>query len=255
MTLACILIGALALGLCVVLAALRRKTQRLRVLNRQLETQAQDLQRLQQSCARFAPANVIDRIATDGSDSGAQRKEITALFVDIVGFTPLSEQLDPDDLAQILNGYYQCMSDAISRNQGHVSTFLGDGILAYFGAFHPNPWQSDDAFRTALAMREALIEYNRDLNARNFPSLKIGIGIHRGAVVAGLIGSRDRMEYACVGRTVNIAARVQALTRDFGVDILLTEAVREHMSPGAALRAMTPCDVKGISEKISTFSI
>lgn len=255
MTLAYILIGALVLSLCVVLWVCRRQGQRLRFLTRQLGVQAQDLQRLQQSCARFAPANVIDRIATDGSDSGAQRKEITALFADIVGFTPLSEQLDPDDLAHILNGYYQCMSDAISRNQGHVSTFLGDGILAYFGAFDPNPWQSDDAFRTALAMRKAIIQYNHDLNARKFPSLRIGIGIHRGTVVAGLIGSRDRMEYACVGRTVNIAARVQALTRDFEVDILLTDAVRQHMSPGAVLRAMAPTNVKGISEPISTFSI
>jgi adenylate cyclase len=155
----------------------------------------------------------------------------------------------------VLNGYYQHMSDAITAHRGHVSTFLGDGILAFFGAFEPNPWQCDDAVRAAVAMREALENYNKQLEKEGLPSLSIGIGLHRGMVLAGLIGTRERMEYACVGRTVNLSARVQTLTRTHGVDILLTEPVRSHLDPAFKLRALPPQPVKGIAEPVVTYAL
>lgn len=245
----------LAAALLVAVAALYREWRRNRTLRAQLEAAAVELQQLQQSCARFAPANVIDRVVTDGLESAAERKEVTALFADIVGYTALSERLEPPLLARVLNGYYQRMCDAIVANRGHVSTFLGDGILAYFGAFEPNPWQSDDALRAALAMRGALAGYNAELSAQGLPALAIGIGLHRGVVLAGLVGSRERMEYACVGRAVNVAARVQALTREHGVDLLLTEAVRARLDPAFAVRALPAAPVKGIAEPIVTYSV
>ena len=241
--------------LAVAAVALWRQRRQLAAQRRQLDGAAAELQRLQQSCARFAPANVIDRVATDGVGAAAERKEITALFADIVGYTPLSERLEAPVLARLLNGYYQRMSDAIAAHRGHVSTFLGDGILAYFGAFEPNPWQSDDALKAALAMREALDAYNRELESEGLPPLAIGIGLHRGTVLAGLVGSRERTEYACVGRAVNLAARVQALTREHGVAVLLTEAVREKLDPGFALRALPATPVKGIAEPVVTYTV
>jgi class 3 adenylate cyclase len=246
------LLGA---ALAAALLALYRKAARERALRAQLEGAAAELQRLQQSCARFAPANVIDRVVTDGRDAAAERKEITALFADIVGYTALSEQLEPKVLARLLNGYYQRMSDAISAHRGHVSTFLGDGILAYFGAFEPNPWQGDDALRAALAMRAALADYSRELEQEGLPRLAIGIGLHRGMVLAGLVGSRERSEYACVGRTVNVAARVQALTREHGVDVLLTEEVRARLDPSFRLRALPAMQVKGIDVPVVTYTV
>ena len=248
------MIALLAAALLVALAILYRQRVQARTLRAQLQTAALELQHLQQSCARFAPANVIDRVATDGIEASAERKEITALFADIVGYTPLSERLEPAVLARLLNGYYQRMCDAITQNRGHVSTFLGDGILAYFGAFEPNPWQSDDALRASLAMRRALVDYNRELTAQNLPPLAIGIGLHRGIVLAGLVGSPDRMEYACVGRTVNVAARVQTLTRTHGVDVLMTEEVRGKINPAVALRALPATPVKGIAEPVVTYT-
>ena len=114
----------------------------------------------------------------------------------------------------MLNGYFQRMSDAIHEHRGHVSTFLGDGILAYFGALRPDPWQCDDAVRGgARDARGDPPTTTRELAREGLPPLAVGIGIHRGPGLAGLIGSRERMEYAFVGRTVNLAARVQALTR------------------------------------------
>ena len=164
-----------------------------------------------------------------GTEATAERKVVTALFADLVGYTALSERLEPAVLARVLNGYFQRMSDTIHEHRGHVSTFLGDGILAYFGALQPNPWQCDDAVRAALAMREAIREYNGELAHEGLPPLAVGIGIHRGPGLAGLIGSRERMEYGFVGRTVNLAARVQGLTRTHRVDILVTEALRAEL--------------------------
>jgi class 3 adenylate cyclase len=180
---------------------------------------------------------------------------VTALFADLVGYTAMSERLDATVLARVLNGYFQRMSDAIHEHRGHVSTFLGDGILAYFGALQPNPWQSADAVRAALAMRAAIADYNRELAHEGLPALSVGIGIHRGAGLTGLIGSRERMEYGFVGRTVNLAARVQALTRTHGVDILVTDAVRSELDASFRLDAMPPEMVKGIAEPVCSHAV
>jgi class 3 adenylate cyclase len=198
---------------------------------------------------------VVDRLLTDGAEAAAVRKEVTALFADVVAYTTLAEQLDPPVLARVLNGYYQRMSDAIAQHSGHVSTFIGDGILAYFGAFEPNPWQSDDAVRAALAMRQAVAEYNGELAAEGLAPLAIGIGLHRGTVLAGLVGTRERMEYACIGRTVNVAARVQTLTRTHQTDILITGAVREPLDPTFTLIPQPAAPIKGIAEPIVTFAV
>src|SRR5262245_13749224 len=246
-------VGAvLVAGLAVVCA---RQQARLTELRARLEVAAGDLQRLQESCARFAPATVVDRLLTDGAEAAAVRKEVTALFADVVAYTTLAEQLDPPVLARVLNGYYQRMSDAIAQHSGHVSTFIGDGILAYFGAFDPNPWQSDDAVRAALAMRHALADYNKELAAEGLAPLAIGIGLNRGTVLAGLVGTRERMEYACIGRTVNVAARVQTLTRTHQTDILITDAVRERLDPTFTLMPQPATPIKGIAEPIVTFAV
>jgi class 3 adenylate cyclase len=237
------------IGLCL------RQRARLGELQSRLAVAARDLQRLQQSCARFAPASVVDRLLTDGAEVPPEHKEITALFADVVAYTSLAERLEAPVLARVLNGYYQRMSDAIALHSGHVSTFIGDGILAYFGAFEPNPWQSDDAVRAALAMRRALADYNRELQKDGLPPLAIGIGLHRGTVLAGLVGTRERMEYACIGRTVNVASRVQALTRTHDADILLTGTVRERLDPSFTLVPRPATPIKGIAEPIVTFAV
>lgn len=229
--------------------------RRLHELEARLEGSAAELQRLQDSCSRFAPLRVVDKMVSEGSEIVPERKLVTALFADLVGYTSLSEQLEPPVLAHVLNGYFQCVSDAIAEHHGYVSTFLGDGILAYFGALEPNPWQSDDGARAALAMREALQTYNHQLASEGLPQLAIGVGLHRGAGLAGMIGSRERREYAFVGRTVNLAARVQTLTREHGVDILLTDEVREHLEPRFLLREMPAADVKGFKHKVRTYAL
>jgi class 3 adenylate cyclase len=235
--------------------ALRRQSHRSTILRAQIEAAAKELQQLQEACARLAPAGVVQKLVADGADHSPERKVVTALFSDLVGYTAMSERLEPAVLARVLNGYFQRMSDAIHEHRGHIATFVGDGILAYFGALQPNPWQCDDAVRAALAMRAAIRDYNKELVDEGLPPLAVGIGIHRGPGLAGLVGSRERMEYAFVGRTVNLAARVQTLTRVHQVDILVTEAVRESLDPRFVLALMPPEPVKGIVEPVVTYAV
>jgi class 3 adenylate cyclase len=253
-----VLIAALIVLLAIVGGALYRQQRLTENLRAQLQVAEADLQHLQEACSRLAPAGVVQRLtdrAATGTEPTAERKLVTALFADLVGYTALSERLEPVILARLLNGYFQRMSDAIHEHRGHVSTFLGDGILAYFGALQPNPWQCNDAVCAALAMRKAIREYNAELSREQLPRLAIGIGIHRGVGLAGLIGSRERMEYGFVGRTVNLAARVQALTRTHQVDILVTEALRAELDTRFLLDAMPPEFVKGIDERVVTYAV
>lgn len=252
-----LVLGISLLGLAVVCLATVavRQRSRIRVLEMQLHTATADLQRLQESCARLAPGDLVDRMLTQDPASSAERREVTALFVDLVGFTALSESLSPDVLLQVLNGYIEHMSAAVENHRGHVSTYLGDGILAYFGALEPNPWQCNDAAETALTMRDALAEYNEALRRDGLPELAIGIGLHRGSGLVGMLGTPERMEFAFVGRTVNIAARLQELTRRQDADILLSEAVCSHLAPAFEIQTQPPAHLKGISEPIATYAL
>ncbi len=247
---------ALAVVSAVLLVLLRRKQRETEALRARLERSSSDLERLQTSFSRFAPEEVVERVITGGVSMGGERKEVTALYADLVGYTALSESLDPDALLRILNGYFERMSRAIAEHRGHLSALIGDGLLALFGSLEPDPWQGDEAVRAALDMRAELEAYNRELAEEGLPLLSIGIGLHRGIGVAGLVGSRELMQYAFVGKTINIAARVQDLTRlHDGVDILVTEELRESLDPRFVVRALPPEQVRGISEPVAIFAV
>jgi adenylate cyclase len=247
-------IGALlAAALCAgLLVRARRDAAAARA---RLEGTQHALEDLQRAFARFTPAAVIEEVIARGVSRSAEKKEVTVLFRDLQEFTPMAESLDPGELVRILNGYFQRMSRVVTDARGHVAKFLGDGFMALFGALEPNPWQADDAVRAALGMREALVGYNRELAGRGQPQLRFGVGIHRGTVVAGVMGSPELMEFTVIGDAVNLAARVESLTRAVGADILITEAVRENLDPRFRLRALAPAQVKGKREPVTTWAV
>jgi class 3 adenylate cyclase len=253
-SLAALLALAVAAGAALALALWRSQAQQLR-LQRRLERAAGELQNLQLAFSRFAPDEVVERVIASGVSHMGEKMEATVLFADIVGFTALGERVEPSDLVGILNGYFERMSDAISDHRGHVSTFIGDGILALFGALAPNPWQGNDAVRAALAMRAAMKAYRAELVEKGVPTFSIGIGLHRGRGVAGLVGSRELMEFAFVGRTVNVAARVQELTRQYDADIIVTGSLARTLDPRFRLRELPPTQVKGIAEPLPIYAV
>lgn len=238
------------------LCGLWERGRRTRVaLERRLDAAARRLESLQAAFSRFAPAAVVEEIIARGVSTRSEKKEITVLFADLKGFTLLGERLDADVLVRILNGYFERMSRVITDHQGHVSKFLGDGVLAFFGALAPNPWQANDALYAALAMRAALVEYSSALRAEGLPGLEFGVGIHRGVVVTGVLGSAALVEYGVIGSAVNLAARIEELTRTHDVDILISEAVRDTIDRRFRVRAMPAVAVKGLPDPIVTYAV
>jgi adenylate cyclase len=247
--------AALLAALTALVVQVVRTRRMVAVLERRVEAASTGLEALQQAFSRFAPAQVVEEIIAQGVSTRSEKKDITILFADLQGFTALAERLDPAVLVTILNGYFDRMSRAITAHRGHVAKFIGDGVLALFGALEGNPWQTNDAVHAALAMRAGLADYNTTLAADGLPRLATGVGIHRGTVVAGVIGSAELMEYGVIGRSVNLAARVQGLTRIHGVDILVTEAVRGALDRRFRLRAMPAMEVKGVAGALPTFAV
>lgn len=248
------LVAALALAVAFALAWLHARRAGGR-LGRRLESATRGLEHLQRSFSRFAPDHVVEEAIARGVATTAERREVTVLFADLVGFTALSDRVDPGTLVAILNGYFERMSRVIARNRGHVSAFIGDGILALFGSHEPNPWQADDAAQAALDMRRALADYSAELAERGLPGLSLGVGVHRGTCVAGVVGSPELMQWTVIGRTINIASRVEELTRSHDADILLTDEVRRGLDARFRVRSFPPVQVRGIEEPVALYGL
>lgn len=243
---------ALAAVLAIAWRRARRESARLRL---RVEDATQNLEHLQRSFSHFAPDDVVEEVIARGASTRGERREVTVLFADLVGFTTLSDTVDPTTLVTILNGYFERMSRVITENRGRVSAFIGDGILALFGSNEPNPWQADDGARAALDMREAQQEYNRELEERGLPPLAVGVGLHRGPCVAGIVGSQELMQFTVIGRTINIAARVEALTRSHDADILITREVQRELAPRFQVRELPAVQVRGIEQPVAIFAL
>ncbi len=249
-----VLVGGLLLAGAAAVVVVRLRAERRR-LRRRLEAAAAELQHLQTSFARFAPSAVVEGIVSRRRPIDAEKKDVTVLFADLVSFTALSEALSPEVLVAVLNEYFVRMSRVIDEHRGHVSKFIGDGLMALFGALEPNPWQAHDAVHAALAMRRALAAYNQELAARGLPALRFGVGIHRGTAIAGVIGSHELLEFTVVGRTVNLAARIEGLTRVHQTDILISPAVRAALDPRFVVAELPPHDVRGVADPVTTYAV
>jgi len=249
------LLAAFLLAVGALGAAVARLRRRRLLLERRVEQSARELDRLQRAFARFVPAELVERIATEGQLAGGERREVTVLFADLRDFTQLSERLDPAVVLDVLNGYFLAMSAAIRSHHGHVTRLMGDGIMSVFGALERNPWHVQDAVEAALEMRASLARYNESLRERGLPALSFGVGVHCGAVIAGLVGSEEMQEFTVLGDVVNVASRVEALTRRLGGDILVTREVRGVLGDRFQMTEMPPADIKGKSLPVHTWAI
>jgi len=198
--------------------------------NRRLLTYAVTESASNQDLARFVPAEVAALIKT--SDDGVQLgfgepREATILFLDLEGFTTLSERLAPEDLVRTLNRFYAAVAEPLARHDGVINQFQGDAILATFNAPRLNADHAANAVRAALEIQALLA-------TRTFGDglvLKARIGINTGVAIHGLIGTPDRLGYTVIGDEVNIAARLEALNKEYGTSIIVTEATRNRAGP------------------------
>lgn len=239
-----------------VLAALCiRSGRRSRQFEMLLMAAEDKLEQVQRQFERFVPADVVERLTDSGDVFAPERRQVTMLFADLRGFTALCDQLDPDVTVRILNEYFGHMNRAIARHHGHVTEFVGDGLLALFGALEPNPWQARDSVLAALDMRVALASYNESLRAKGLPELRFGIGIHCGEVVAGVIGTAGLAKFSVTGDPINVASRVEGLTSKHQVDLLVTEEIRRTIGNEFLFQPMPASYVKGKAEPIQTYFV
>jgi adenylate cyclase len=187
---------------------------------------------------------------------GGQKKNLTVLFSDIRGFTTYTEALDPQKIVSMLNDYLSTMSEVIFKHKGTIDKFIGDAIMAVFGA----PIDQEDhparACRVALDMIDSMVDVNHELGAKGFQPLKIGIGINTGEMTVGNIGSERRFDYTVIGDAVNLGSRLEGITKFFGVEVIVSEQTFASVSKDEFLfRELGGVIVKGKNESIEVYQL
>ena len=189
---------------------------------------------------------------------GGERKEMSFLFMDIVGFTPISEHYknndDPEGLVEIINNYLDTMTKIILKNGGTVDKYMGDCIMAFWNAPLPSNNHADMAVKTAYEITEAADVLIAELEEKGLPRIDVGIGINTGDCIVGNMGSESRFDYSVIGDAVNLAARLEGQTRNYdGVRVLLSQFTAEECK-GRSFTEVDTITVKGKSEQITIYT-
>ena len=211
---------------------------------------------------KFVPREFLDRIAKTGIENitlgHAESDVITILFSDIRSFTDISESMEPAELMQFLNTFLQFMSEPIHLNHGFVDKFIGDAIMALFDQpGKPDAIEARDAVRSGIEMQASLVRFNKLRAKQNYPPTNIGIGVHSGPVVIGTLGSDTRMDSTVLGDAVNLAARLEGLTKNYRLPMLVSEDSKNLISHLEEFnwRLLDRITVKGKSEPVRIFEV
>jgi adenylate cyclase len=210
---------------------------------------------IRETFGKYVTREVRDEILAGRASIDGQLEEVTVLFADLRDFTSWVERTEPREVVRDLNEYFTEMEGAIRGERGLVLQYIGDEIEAVFGAPLRGADHADRALRAAREMRRRLAELNARRAGAGKPPLRNGIGIHTGTVLAGNIGSAERLTYALVGDAVNLASRIQGLNKELGTDILLSDATRGQLSNGGGLETLPAVRVKGRSVEVSVFRV
>lgn len=204
---------------------------------------------------KFHGSSVAEDLLKGEIQLGGSKKTVTVFFSDIRDFTKFSEGHTPEQVVEMLNEYFQIMVKIINDNGGVVDKFIGDAIMAVWGAPNTTERDSQNAVKACIEMRQALAKLNVSRGDRGKVPIKIGMGLHRGEAISGTIGSSERMEYTVIGDTVNQASRIESSTKAFGTDLLLSENLADFVKDDFVIELGGSVEVKGKSEPLKLFKV
>lgn len=222
-------------------------------LQQKVEEQEQTLKLF----VRYVPEQVVKNTLEKSQDSifEGELRNVAVLFCDIRGFTPLSEVLSPKEVVSFLNDYYQIMTTLVKQFNGSVIQFVGDEIFAAFGALEMYPDNEANSVYCALKMMDILPQLNEKYKEKFKTEIEIGIGINYGEVVAGNLGSEDRIRFSVTGDTVNTGKRIETITEDHPGVVLISDTVYQKVKELFTVKAWEPLFVKGKKDKLLVYEV
>jgi adenylate cyclase len=203
---------------------------------------------------QYVPPELVDEMARDPQAYSMEGRnvELTVLFSDVRGFTNISEGLDPQELTHLMNDYLGAMTEVIRKNRGTLDKYMGDAIMAFWGAPIADPENARHAVLTALAMQKELKKLAEPFRQKGWPELHIGVGVNTGMMTVGDMGSPVRKAYTVMGDAVNLGSRLESITKQYGVGIVVGPQTRERLN-GFVFREIDRVRVKGKDEPVTIF--
>lgn len=214
-------------------------------------------EKMRQMVEKFHQKEIVDKVLSGELQLGGERKNAVVFFSDLRGFTELSERLAPEAVVQVLNRYLETMVGIIIKHKGVVDKYVGDAIMAVWGIPENTNDDIENALHACIEMREALVKLNQELSKTGNIQLKMGMGLHYGPVIAGTIGSSQRMEFTVIGDTVNTAARVESATKEQQTDLLVTSLIAQKAEGLGFGFSETPVslELKGKASRVLAYKV
>jgi len=211
--------------------------------------------RLRSAFGQYVSPEIMDRVQRIGTRLGGEVRRVTVLMSDLRGFTTMSERLPPEVVSEMMNEYFTAMVDVILAHRGLVQDFIGDAIMAVYGAPLDDPDHCWHAAHTAVAMHAALEGLNRRWEAESRGPLAMGIAVHTGEAFAGTLGAPRKKKYAVLGDTVNTTSRIEGLNSDLGTGILISGAVLAVLKDRVVVRDRGSVTVKGRRQPVEIYEL
>jgi adenylate cyclase len=210
-----------------------------------------------QTFAIFVPRRLVQQLVQSGTKMtlGGSRRDLTILFTDVVNFTGITENADPTQVMLYTSRYFSALSEALMATKGTIDKFIGDAVMAFWNAPAQDPDHAVNACVGALALLRANARLNAEFEREGWPAYKTRCGLHTGPAVVGNIGSEDRMNYTALGATVNLAARLEGLNKNYGTSILVSEALRQSAASRFIFRSVDRINPKGFAEAFEIYEL
>ena len=214
-------------------------------------------QREKRRLSQFFSPEVLREVVRHRDDNslGSTRRLVTVLFSDIRGFTTLSERLEPEQVAEMLREYLSEMTEIVFKHGGTVDKYIGDCVMALYNAPFEDPDHAVKAVRTGLEFQEKTLEVSRRWEDKLGVTIRNGVGINTGEAVVGTMGSRQRLEYTAIGDTINLGARLESITKEYGVGIIVSEYTHRLLGKEFMTRELGQVTVKGKSQPVKIFGV